>query len=378
MSIPPTMEHDDEHDAWLREALRHAPDAEVGPPAALSEMILREARLKARRIAPPPRPPRSLATRIWIWFAQPVVGAGLASVMIGTLVGVMWWDRPLPEDGARVAMVPSAAPAPVEQAPTPPAPAPVPAPAPKLLERQAATDMAAPRRRAAEAKRERDEIAPAQAPAQASVAAPAPMAAQAPAPVRTDAMAKAARTADAMAPAAPAIMAATPAPPPAPAPAVAAESGRAAGTVADSAKTSPGVPAALNLNAAESRRPELRSVQRSFTALRVAVSTDAEHWSRQRGGAAPEAVDDRLAAWLAHVDAAVGARWAASAAPPASSSDVAVRLLRDGHVVHTLQLDAQGIHWQQALPDGGMQHWSATLDDAQLRALRAELERIAP
>src|SRR5204862_6992774 len=170
--------------------------------------------------------------------------------------------------------------------------------------------------------------APAAAPAPAPV--PAPVAAQAPVPARTDAMAKAARTADAMAPAAPTVMAASPAPPPTPAPAAGGESGRAAGTAADSAKTSPRVPAALNLSAAESRRPELRGAQRSFTALRVAVSTDAEHWSRQRGGAAPEAVDDRLAAWLAHVDAAVAARWAASATPPApSSSDAAVRLLRD-------------------------------------------------
>src|SRR5438046_5171871 len=43
---------DSEHDAWLREALRHAPDAGVAPPPSVSEMILREAQAKARVGAP--------------------------------------------------------------------------------------------------------------------------------------------------------------------------------------------------------------------------------------------------------------------------------------------------------------------------------------
>ena len=40
---PPPAE-DAERDAWLREALRHAPDAAAGPPAALRESILTQAR----------------------------------------------------------------------------------------------------------------------------------------------------------------------------------------------------------------------------------------------------------------------------------------------------------------------------------------------
>ncbi len=35
---------DAEHDPWLREALRHAPDAGAEPPAALSDAILAQAR----------------------------------------------------------------------------------------------------------------------------------------------------------------------------------------------------------------------------------------------------------------------------------------------------------------------------------------------
>jgi len=37
-----------EHDAWLREALRHAPDASASPPPSLREAILAEARAAAR------------------------------------------------------------------------------------------------------------------------------------------------------------------------------------------------------------------------------------------------------------------------------------------------------------------------------------------
>ena len=41
---PRASDDSPEHDAWLREALRHAPDAAAGPPAAVSDAILRQAR----------------------------------------------------------------------------------------------------------------------------------------------------------------------------------------------------------------------------------------------------------------------------------------------------------------------------------------------
>ena len=40
-----------EHDAWLREALRHAPDASASPPPSLRDAILAEARAAARAVA---------------------------------------------------------------------------------------------------------------------------------------------------------------------------------------------------------------------------------------------------------------------------------------------------------------------------------------
>ena len=52
---------DDEHDAWLREALRHAPDAQARPPSEVSARILREAQARARRGSMQWRPWAALA-----------------------------------------------------------------------------------------------------------------------------------------------------------------------------------------------------------------------------------------------------------------------------------------------------------------------------
>jgi RNA polymerase sigma-70 factor (ECF subfamily) len=59
-------------------------------------------------------------TRLWDWLARPPVAAGFASVMAATLVGLMWWDRPMdeamPRSPARVS----------DRAPAAPSPAPTP------------------------------------------------------------------------------------------------------------------------------------------------------------------------------------------------------------------------------------------------------------
>lgn len=96
-----------EHDAHLQAALRHAPDATVAAPPSLREAILQQARIAARvntalptaRRRPAPTRPRWLqgldrATR---WLGRPAVAAGFASVAAATLIGLMWWDRPLDE-----------------------------------------------------------------------------------------------------------------------------------------------------------------------------------------------------------------------------------------------------------------------------------------
>jgi len=90
---------DNERDVWLREALRHAPDADAAPPRDVSETILAQARAAARRGA---TPAPSAGTHnpiaaLWDWLARPPVAAGFASVMAATIVGLMWWDRPMDE-----------------------------------------------------------------------------------------------------------------------------------------------------------------------------------------------------------------------------------------------------------------------------------------
>ena len=78
---------DEERDAWLAQALRHAPDADADAPPALSDVILREARAAAVQSAASAAPPRSggiglprwLASA-WDWLARPPVAAGFASV----------------------------------------------------------------------------------------------------------------------------------------------------------------------------------------------------------------------------------------------------------------------------------------------------------
>ena len=92
---------DAERDAWLREALRHAPDAGAAPPSVVSAAILAEARAAAARSAGTPALPRGSVVpanpflMLWRWLARPAVATGFASVMAATLVGLMWWDRPM-------------------------------------------------------------------------------------------------------------------------------------------------------------------------------------------------------------------------------------------------------------------------------------------
>jgi hypothetical protein len=98
-------DHDGARDAWLSQALRHAPDSNAAPPTALSEAILAEARAAAARPMPslPQRAhvdARTLGAVLSSWWtalARPPVAAAFASLMVATLVGVMWWDRPMDE-----------------------------------------------------------------------------------------------------------------------------------------------------------------------------------------------------------------------------------------------------------------------------------------
>ena len=145
--------NDAERDAWLREALRHAPDSDALPPSGVSEAILLKARAAARAAAPAGRraasrePHANPLTAFWNWLARPPVAAGFASVMAATLVGLMWWDRPMDEGmprppamaNERAPAAPAPASAPEEISPATPAPAPAAAPLAPLTESTPAT-----------------------------------------------------------------------------------------------------------------------------------------------------------------------------------------------------------------------------------------------
>ncbi|MBC7994180.1 MAG: hypothetical protein H7Z15_13185 [Rhizobacter sp.] len=326
----------DERDAHLRAALRHAPDADVQPPPALSALILKEAQAKARDASTPARVPRHPLWSVWDWLARPSVATGFAGVMVATLVGLMWWDQPMDEAMPRppvpaAARAPASAPASAPAATTPPPAAPM-----------------------AEATRPAPEPAPAPQRKSAPVTQPAPAAAPAPeVAAREEAATPVAREAREAAPAAAADTATAGAPAMARAPSF-EESKRqrsmaSADTLNKAAKT------------AETREGE---AHHKLAPLRTAVAAEPARWSWQRDGTPPQAINEAMLSWLARLDAVAGDRWQPlDASPPPAGREI--RLLRDGHMAHGLRLIEGGVLWQ--LPRGRWQ--MVTLPPASLSAL---------
>ncbi|MBW8828844.1 MAG: hypothetical protein JF606_05330 [Burkholderiales bacterium] len=446
MSLPPvppgastSSSADAERDAWLSEALRHAPDADVAPPAALSDVILREAQAKAKPRAPLAKRP-SFWMRAWVWTAQPAVGAGLASVMVASLVGVMLWDRPPEENTPRSLPKVAVAPAPVA------APAQKEAPAAPMAEQAKQTppstvasdtsatagNMARGLEQGQTEKSRRDSGTDAKQLAESRPRREAP-AAQVPNPpvessmkemaenkpadsaAHPDAFAKAARKAEAMSPAAPAVKA-IPAPIHAPAPAVAAPPpAEPAATVppAQMAEPAPAAPrptASLKRDsyaAAASMQDRLASAaagalsaasaETEFDELRAGLAAEPGNWVWQRNGGQVHVVDDDLSAFLAEVDAVAASGWqrpgskrlASRASEPGSlQSERAnttanpllvppqtVRLMRDGKVTHTLRLDADTLRWEHVTPNTRVVT-EIVLDEAQAHRIRRALDKL--
>ena len=104
---PPEPAGDDDmaRDAHLRAALRHAPDRDARPPAELSRRILDAARAAAgsapKKAARPAAAPwarvRDGFASCTAWLRHPGATAAFASLMLATVIGVMWRDGPPPE-----------------------------------------------------------------------------------------------------------------------------------------------------------------------------------------------------------------------------------------------------------------------------------------
>jgi hypothetical protein len=282
------MSDDLPRDAHLRAALRHAPDRELAPPAALSREILAAARAA---VAPPPWPRRALAKAAALldMLRRPAAGAAFASLVLATVIGLMWRDGPPPE-----------------------------ADAPPL--RQAAPV----EKRADERHRE---AAPPVAEVPASIAAPPARKPAAPAP----------RSREAAAPPAPA------------APAVAAAPVDAASPRAEASDAESGV-GAMQKSAARPARSAIDPLAPVIATLDVTRdTTDAAALRSADGALAPRADPVRL--WLADLQRSARGRWVAADTAPAEPATTLPG--RDGAALGQLVIGADAAWWQAAEPGAG-------------------------
>lgn len=398
-------DRDDPRDAWLSQALRHAPDADATPPTALSDSIL----AKARAAAAPVRRPRSRPSSFvdvlrsgWIALARPPVAAGFASVMAATIVGLMWWDRPMdealpPAPAPSVRTAPVAPPAAVKQTE-----AQAPAPAPALAQAPAAEPATArgsagpsTERTAAPLPTRKPEppaAFPAGEPRREVASKPVDEAKKARAPSSF-----AGPSADAQpAESAPA---AAPAPPP--------EAGRGAGRMrseiaadradkavakddARSNEPAPAGTAALRqrnavgprANADASEREQAAPTTSPLASLLDAIAREPQRWTRRSAAGSAAAIDAAWRDWLAEVDAAVAGRWQRAGASASPGDDeghdaLALQLFVDGRLAATLRLDGRVLQLDR-LPGAAPEHWQARLAADAASRLAAGRSRLPP
>lgn len=347
---------DTPHDAMLRAALRHAPDRDAVPPAAVSRAILAAAR---RAVQPPPR--RGWWAAIgdaWGALARaPAAGAAFASLVLGTLIVLMWQDGPPPER----TVAPSMRPAPTESGPMTAAPS---APVASDAAPDAAPAVAPlPNTPTPAATARREQVAPARP---AEPAPPAPPRRRGPAAAATD----------------------TSTAPPEPAPAaaeIAARQDRAVAAEAEAARAAP-ADAALGRAAAASPPPAaaarltqaapadpLAPVLAAFGASPVdARLADAHREAPTQAAKAVEARGTHAAAnvpaWLTALRDAARGRWERVGATP---SDGATLRTPSGVPLGRMAVDGDAVVWQAAGRQDGA--WRAVLPPELLAHVRAGL-----
>lgn len=359
MTTRPEDTNDATPDAWLRSALRHAPDARVEPPAQVDEAILRTARA-AVAPAQPVSPLLAVLRSMWDALARPPVAAAFASLMLATAIGLMWIDRPELDEAAapkieRPAAAPAAAPAPADdERPSPAASQAAPASAASGAiardERRAASPPAPRRASDASAPAAKPAPAPAAAPVQPAQDSAGAAAAEQAAPAREEVASQAALRAELEARADAARRRAAD-----------QSAARSADQVAKQARAP--APAA----AAMAPPPALPRV----AAWRESIALEPSRWQWSVAGAAARPAVDGLASWLLRVELATRGAWRASPAEP-SASDATLQLMRDGQPAGTIRLDATRV----LVIEGGRAE-QAALDAADAAALRAALEALS-
>jgi len=394
-----TPHGDDDRDAWLAQALRHAPDANADAPPALSDAILREARAAAPRPAAsyaPPRPdttgPLQWLATAWGWLARPPVAAGFASVMVATLVGVIWWDQPLDQTLPRAPEVVSSTP----QARAEAAPPAAVAAAPAAPEVQAAAAEPAPPKpgsasRVPAAQGRPGDIEDAEKSTRTSR------------PVGERARMLGADAAPAVSTAAPPPVAFPVAPPAprSPAPQVAANANEAPvpptqrlELAAPAAKAMAESVAKAAADKAASPRNDLRAMEANASpALAKARSADAgdaplatllvqirqqpERWRWQRGQGLPQPMSAAVQRWLAELDRQTASRWQAGNGITAREPTSGVRLFRDGVLQITLGFSGSAV-WAETMGASAPPASMVALPESTAETLRKALDEATP
>ncbi|MBX3589146.1 MAG: hypothetical protein KF796_21145 [Ramlibacter sp.] len=366
-------------DARLARALDYAPDqAEV--PDARARTAIRKVALEALAVSRPVPVPRPWWRRLWApapGAARMPWNAALATVLLASLVTLLWHDREPPgarldgpadaatqpagpalkrEDNAALAGAPAGdsadAPAARREAAAPPA-APPPAPPPGPTAR-ASKPGSSSMAKALPAPRPSQPIAPERG-AVASRSAPAsPSAAPAPAPAPEVAS------------------------PSAPAPfAEQAGASQAAAPLAQAPAASPPAPAAMARSA-----PAAKALG-GLAADRAVAAPAAMGWADvliREGGRElrlPRAQAARLAALLQPLWPSAQAWAGAPLAPPLATADIQLELQPPGEAVVTLALSAQEAQWSQR-DAAGLRRITQRPGTEVLAALREEIKRLLP
>jgi hypothetical protein len=374
------MNPHDEHDAWLAQALRHAPDANADAPTALSEAILLAARAAARPSVPAARHqpnPAGLWPRLasaWSWLARPPVAAGFASVMLATLVGVMWWGQPLDDTLRRAPEVVSSTP-PTRAEPAPPV---VVAAVPAAAATQtAAAEPAAPQPgRSGRATAAEGRLAEAtNAAKSARTSRPDDTRARA----RADGVAIADEPATA---AAAADLGAAPQAPRLERMAPVAKAQVEAPTLADSADQA-ATPRPDRLALKGSAGPSLAKVRGAesgellLSTLRAQITQQPQRWQWQRGNGAPQPMNSAVQRWLAELDRQTSSRWQGSASSVAREAASSLRLLRDGALQATLGWAGSAV-WAEAAGASAEGAAVASVPQSTAESLRKALDEATP
>ena len=351
----------DERDAWLSLALRHAPDANADAPPALSETILREARSAVARPAAKATetataPMRSRGDRsnrfvsAWDWLARPPMPAGFGAVMVATVVGIVWWGRPLdetlphpPQSGATAPQTRIEA-APAVLADTRPGEREAAAVPPAAL--SADKSHSPPQREAktGPAPETRPPVAAERARRQPGDSAAAPSVAPAPAMAR--AVQQAPEPAD-----------------------LRRELGASGAAVADAT--------AQRSSQSLSAAPTAAAKTAPLAELLTALAQQPERWSWQRGSAEPQAMNPALQSWLVQLDRSTASHWGAAFAPAPNQALGTLRLLLDGVPRATLGFEAGGVRAEISAA-GGAASALARVPPSVTDRLKKALDEAAP